>query len=86
MVAVVQWLEHWIVVPVVGGSSPLSHPIKIHQKGRFLADLAEKGLFYWLPGFSLFPWVSPDFPAFSYFFRTLFVHSKLYKSTGKELL
>ncbi len=27
MVAVVQWLEHWIVVPVVGGSSPLSHPI-----------------------------------------------------------
>ena len=27
MVSVVQWLEHWIVVPVVGGSSPLAHPI-----------------------------------------------------------
>ena len=27
MVAVVQWLEHRIVVPGVGGSSPLSHPI-----------------------------------------------------------
>ena len=27
MVSVVQWLEHWIVVPVVGGSSPLAHPM-----------------------------------------------------------
>ena len=27
MVDVAQWLEYWIVVPVVGGSSPLIHPI-----------------------------------------------------------
>ena len=27
MVSVVQRLEHWIVVPVVGGSSPLAHPM-----------------------------------------------------------
>lgn len=27
MVSVVQWSEHWIVVPGVGGSSPLAHPI-----------------------------------------------------------
>jgi hypothetical protein len=27
MVGVAQWLEHWIVVPVVGGSSPLPHPL-----------------------------------------------------------
>ena len=27
MVSVAQWLEHWTVAPVVGGSSPLTHPI-----------------------------------------------------------
>lgn len=26
MVAVVQMVEHWIVVPVVVGSSPIGHP------------------------------------------------------------
>jgi hypothetical protein len=26
MVSVAQWLEHWTVAPVVGGSSPLTHP------------------------------------------------------------
>jgi hypothetical protein len=30
------WLEHWIVVPDVGGSSPLSHPINYNERRSFL--------------------------------------------------
>ena len=26
VVSVAQWSEHWTVAPVVGGSSPLTHP------------------------------------------------------------
>jgi len=41
-------LYGWIVVPVVAGSSPVSHPIKISQ---FSAFLSEKGHFLkkWCP-------------------------------------
>ena len=28
------WLAHWIVVPGVGGSSPLSHPLSIRFESR----------------------------------------------------
>ncbi|CED79059.1 Conserved hypothetical protein [Candidatus Hamiltonella defensa (Bemisia tabaci)] len=32
MVAIAQLVEPWIVIPVVVGSSPISHPIIIHAK------------------------------------------------------
>ncbi len=28
MVGVAQWLEHWVVVPAVAGSTPVTHPKK----------------------------------------------------------
>jgi hypothetical protein len=34
MVAVAQWVEPWIVIPVVAGSSPVSHPFFILSHPR----------------------------------------------------
>ena len=33
MVAIAQLVEPWIVIPVVVGSNPISHPIKYLRKG-----------------------------------------------------
>ena len=43
MVGVVQWLEHWTVAPVVGGSNPLAHPnnAPVAQLDRASASGAE---------------------------------------------
>ena len=42
MVGVAQLVEHWVVAPVVEGSSPFTHPIKKPKKGAsgslFLPD------------------------------------------------
>ena len=32
MVGVAQLVEHWVVAPVVVGSSPITHPMKCHIK------------------------------------------------------
>ena len=32
MVGVAQLVEHWVVAPVVVGSSPITHPINVHNK------------------------------------------------------
>ena len=58
-------LYGWIVVPVVAGSSPVSHPIKISQ---FSAFLSEKGHFLkkWCPFTFL-----PHYPVFYPFLPVL---------------
>ena len=38
------WLAHWIVVPGVGGSSPLSHPLSVRFKWRGPLDLVDVGV------------------------------------------
>ena len=38
MVAVAQLVEPWIVIPVVAGSSPVSHPIFSGPPGSLIAD------------------------------------------------
>ncbi len=43
-VVVVQSVEHWIVVPGVVGSSPISHPLLEKQRGR--KRFRCSGLFY----------------------------------------
>ena len=46
MVGVAQLVEHWVVAPVVVGSSPITHPINFYNKRGSLApsfvDLASK--------------------------------------------
>ncbi len=32
MVGVAQLVEHWVVAPVVVGSSPITHPINLYNK------------------------------------------------------
>ena len=38
MVGVAQWLERRVVAPEVGGSSPLTHPIRLHILERNLSS------------------------------------------------
>ncbi len=38
------WLAHWIVVPGVGGSSPLSHPLSTRFESRCPFDLIDVGI------------------------------------------
>ncbi len=39
MVGVAQLVEHWVVAPVVAGSSPVTHPIKKVGKPRVFVVL-----------------------------------------------
>ena len=43
MVTVAQLVEPWVVIPVVVGSSPISHPIFFNTNTGPLAQLAEQG-------------------------------------------
>ncbi len=47
MVGVAQLVEHWVVAPVVVGSSPITHPIKAKLKEGVVDPL-----FYWQGGHS----------------------------------
>ena len=38
MVGVAQLAEHWTVVPMVGGSSPLTHPFLFFEKIKIPLD------------------------------------------------
>ncbi len=43
MVTVAQLVEPWVVIPVVVGSSPISHPTIFQSKTGPLAQLVEQG-------------------------------------------
>ena len=43
MVTVAQLVEPWVVIPVVVGSSPISHPIFTETSVGPLAQLVEQG-------------------------------------------
>ena len=43
MVTVAQLVEPWVVIPVVVGSSPISHPIFFNANIGPLAQLVEQG-------------------------------------------
>ena len=43
MVAIVQLVEHWIVIPGVKGSSPFSHPIHFSAGVAELVDAPDLG-------------------------------------------
>ena len=57
MVTVAQLVEHWIVIPVVVGSSPISHPtfsrFKYYAKADTLCIIAS----FVIPCFGLLPGV-----------------------------
>jgi hypothetical protein len=43
MVGVAQLVEHWVVAPVVAGSSPVTHPIKAFSSAPPYPALLEPG-------------------------------------------
>ncbi len=47
LVGVAQLVEHWIVAPVVEGSSPFTHPIQARTMLTFHAQLARQTGWVW---------------------------------------
>ena len=47
MVAVVQLVEHQVVILVVAGSSPVSHPKEMQGQGTYSEWFKCPGLFLW---------------------------------------
>ena len=41
MVAIAQLVEPWIVIPVVVGSNPISHPINLKLRNAKVAELVD---------------------------------------------